>query len=185
MTTSPFSLSAPFSMSVAPGASGSFEVTNSGTKPLTVHESLARLSARSIQYPAADDATTTHMGAPWITVGPSSFTLAPGQSETVHISSRVPAGTQGNHFLEIVWTASPVQPAAGPLHLAGGIATTIAIPLAGTATAAGPPRVPAAQLAPHHGGLPAADLAGAGLGAAVALAAVAVAVRRRFHRRAA
>jgi hypothetical protein len=186
MTTSPspFSLTAPFTMTIQPGTSGSFPVTNSGTQPLVVHESLERLSVKALKYPAETGATQHTSGTPWLTVdSPASFTLAPGQSETVHISAgRVPVSARGEHFLNLVWAAQPVHAGAQPLHVAGGIATTVGIPMPGVAVPVGPGALPRAPLAPH-GGMGAMDLAGAGLGLAAVTAAVALWWRRRRARR--
>ena len=130
--TAPFSLTAP-AVIIMHGAAGTFQVTNSGTKALTVHESLGRENVKALQYPAADHATLTTFSKPWIMVSPASFNLAPGQSEAVRISDHVPAGAQGDHFLSVVWTAQPAHQSAGALHLDGGVATTVEIPEPGVA----------------------------------------------------
>ena len=177
-TTHPFSISAPFTMTVKPNTeSGTFKVTNTGSQAISVHESVARLSEHSIMYPAADHATTTHMGAPWLTVSPHDFTIAPGQAETVHIAAHVPAGVQGNHYLEVVWTAKPAHAVSGPLHLAGAVATTTIIPMPGIAQPVTSQGVPRAPLAPHHG-LSTVDLAGAGLAAALVASVAGLVIRR-------
>src|SRR5579862_4375825 len=147
-----FMLTAPADLTIAPDSSGTFTVTNSGTQPLVVHESLGRYTAKTLQFPAADHATLTAFSGPWLTVSPQSFTLKPGQSETVRITSHVPAGTTGDHFLNVVWTAKPARATAGNLHLAGAVATTVTIPEPGVAVAvtthgpAAAPAVPAAGL---------------------------------------
>jgi hypothetical protein len=180
----PYQISAPFTMTVSPdGKSGTFQVTNTGTQPITVRESLSRLSPLALKYPAADHATTTHTGAPWLSVSPTVFTLAPGQAEAVHISARVPSGAQGTHYLNVVWAASPVAAVSGPLHLAGAVATTVGIPLPGIAVPAGPDRLPAAPHLPGGGGFSTVDMGGALCGVAVVAAAAVTAVRRRRRAR--
>jgi len=186
--THPYEITAPATMTMKANTSGQFTIVNTGTKPIIVHESLGRYSPYAIQYPAADHATRTTMSHPWLTVnGPSSFTLAPHAARTVHVSSHVPAGAQGNHYLNILWTATPVRAVSGPLHLSGAVASNVIIPLPGIAQpVSSATSLPAGHLAPHHGGIGAVDLAGAGLAAAlIASVATLVIRRRRRNRRAA
>jgi len=182
MTAHPFSLTAPATITLAPDASGHFQVTNSGTETLTVHESLGRYNKNSLDFPAASHATLTTYSQPWITVSPASFTLKPGQSESVAIADHVPAGTQGAHYLNVLFTAAPAAHTARNVTVHGAVAANIKIPLPGTAhavTSQGMPKAPPAT--PHGGG--SGDLLGA-LGAVAlvlvaVLAAVLVIVRRR------
>ena len=186
MTTLPYSLSAPFTMTVSAGGSGAFQVTNTGSQPLKVSEHIARLSPSALKYPAEIGATQHASGTPWLTVdSPTSFTLAPGQSEAVHVTAgHVPVSAQGEHYLNLVWSAQPAHAVSGPLHLAGGVATTVGIPMPGVAVPVGPGVMPRAPLAPH-GGLPAMDLAGAGLAAALVATGAGLVIKRRRNRRAA
>jgi hypothetical protein len=188
MTQHPFQLTAPFSMTVQPDTSGTFQVVNTGTQPLAVRGTLGRYSHGALKYPAASHATTMTMGTPWVSFTPAHFTLAPGHAETIRVTDHVPAGAQGEHFIDLVWTASPVRAAGGPLHLSGAVASTVGIPLPGVAVpVAGPGRL----AAPHPGhmggsGLPVADLAGGVLvPVLLAVAGLAAWRRRRHGRRAA
>lgn len=131
----PFSLTAPAALTIKPDTSGTFQVINSGTAPLAVRESLGRFTVKSLRYPAADHATLTTFDHPWLTVSPQSFTVEPGHAVTVRIADHVPAGTKGDHYLNVVWTARPAHAAPGNLHVAGAVATTVKIPEPGTATA--------------------------------------------------
>lgn len=152
MTAPAFQLTAPTGVTVQPGASGTFEVANTGTQPLVVHESLGRLTAGAVRYPAADHATLTAMTGPWVKVSPGTFRLAPGQHQVVHIAAEVPAGVQGDHYLTVIWSAQPEQASGGNVHLAGGIGTTVTVPLAGAATpAVSATGVARAPLAAQHG----------------------------------
>jgi hypothetical protein len=174
-------------MTVKPGAAGTVQIVNTGSKAITVSDSLGRYSSPAIRYPAADHATLTTMEGPWLTVTPSHFTLAPGHAETVHISSHVPAGAAGDHFLSLLWAMRPVHAQAGAVHAAGGVATLVTIPLPGTATpvtsATAPPPAPHYRAAGH--GLDSITMAGIGMVAFAALTVVAVivAMRRRAGRR--
>lgn len=179
----PYEITAPVKMTVDPGASGTFYVINSGTKPIIVHESLGRFVDDAIRFPAADFATPTAMSGPWLAVWPHVFTLQPGQAETVHISARVPAGARGDHYLSVLWAARPVHDAPGAMRVAGGVATTVRIPLPGTAV---PVTSHGVAVAPRstagHGGPDALSYAGIGLAVLAVIAAVAVivaAMRRR------
>ena len=185
MTTQPqFQISAPFTVTMQPDATGTLQVIDTGSQPITVHASLGRYSGHALMYPAADNATKTHTGAPWITIdGPASFTLQPGQAKVVHISSHVPAGTQGNHYIDLVWTASPVKAAAGPLHLTGGVATTVTLPMPGIAVPAGPDHLPRPVAAPGHGGIGTLDLAGIGMAVALVASVAGLVLRRRRRNR--
>ena len=175
----PYAITAPGSMTIKANSSGQFQVINAGQKPIVVHESLGRYSPYAIQYPAADHATKTTMSHPWLTIdGPSSFTLNPGQLREVHVSTHVPAGAQGNHYLNILWTASPVKAVTGPLHLNGAVASTVTIPLPGIAQpVSSATSLPRPHAAPHHG-LATVDLAGAGLAAALVASVAGLAIRR-------
>src|ERR1700749_4371160 len=92
----PFQITAPASMTVQPNTSGTFQIINTGTQPVKIHESLGRYNPYAIQYPAADHATKTTMGHPWLSVTPGDFVLQPHTARTVHISAHVPAGATGN-----------------------------------------------------------------------------------------
>lgn len=181
MSGHPYEITAPVSMTVGPGAAGTFQVINSGTKPLVVHESLGRFTTAAVRYPAADHATPVTMSGPWLTVWPASFTLAPGQAETVHISSQVPAGARGDHFLSVVWAARPVHVAPGAVHATGAVATSVRIPLPGTAVPVTSRGVAAAPRAAGHGGPVALTLGGIML-AVLAVIVMAVALQRRYRR---
>ena len=185
MTGHPFSITAPAVIIMPAGASGTFKVTDAGTRALTVHQSLGRYNLKALHYPAASHATLTTFSQPWITVSPASFTLKPGQSETVHIADHMPASVQGNHYLSIVWTGTPAGAAPGTLHLAGGVATSVEIPLPGAAvpvTSQGLPHAPPGPVA-TGGGPSALAISGAILLAmAVALAVVLIVTRRHRAR---
>jgi hypothetical protein len=176
----PYQLTAPTGLTLKPDTSGTFQVFNTGTKPLVVTDSLGRYTTNALQYPAADHATLATMSGAWVQVTPSKFTLQPGQAETVHITSRVPAGAAGNHYLNVLWSIAPVHAKAGAMHAAGGPATTVTVPLAGVATPVTAHSVPVAPPAPGHGP-DVLSLAGLGLVVLAVLAAIVilVALRRR------
>jgi hypothetical protein len=180
-STHPYQLTAPVAMTVKPGGAGTFEVVNTGTKPLVVHDSFGRFTANAVRYPAADHATLTTFDHPWLSVWPSSFTLAPGHAETVHVKATVPAGAQGDHYLNVVWTVKPGQAHGAGLHLAGAVATSVTIPLPGTATPVTSHGVATAPRAPVHGGMDPVTLAGIGLVsfAVLAVIVIIIAMRRR------
>jgi hypothetical protein len=181
--TSPFSITAPAGLQLAPNSEGAFQVTNSGTAPIKITVQLGRTNLPALHYPASSGATLTQLGTPWVSVTPAAFTLAPHASEQVHISNHVPAGTQGDHFLQVIWSAQPVHAVSGPLHLAGAVASTVMLHEPGVAVPVTSHPVPHALPAPHHGGLPVADIGGAAVGAVVLAAAVATIVRRKRNRR--
>ena len=188
MTAQPaFSLTAPAVITLHPDVSGTFRVTNSGSAPLAIRESLGRYTEHSLHYPAASGASLTQMGRPWLTITPTSFTIQPGQSETVRISDHVPAGTQGDHYLNTVFVARPAATGdghPGTAQVSGGVATTVRIPSPGRATAVTTHSLPVAPAVPpvnHAGNIAAAA------GGLLALLAVVTAVlwelRRRRHAR--
>jgi hypothetical protein len=178
-----FSLTAPAALTIKPDTSGVFQVYNSGSKPLAVRESLGRYTVNAIRYPAASHATVTAFSSPWVRVSPAAFTLAPGKSETVRISDHVPAGTKGDHWLNVVWDARLASAAPGNLHVAGAVATTVRINEPGTAVA-----VTSHGLAPapavHAGGPDGLLVLWAVIGAVAlaVLAAVALRSARRLRR---
>jgi hypothetical protein len=186
MTAHLFSLTAPAVITLAPDNAGTFKVTNSGTQPLVIHESLGRYTEHSLHYPAASGATLYKLGTPWIQVEPQAFTLAAGQSETVHIRDHVPAGVQGDHYLNAVWMAKPVTSGhPANMTLAGAVATTVRIPSPGRATAVTTHSLPVAPAVPHTS--PAgsyAAMAGAVLLALAVIVALLWELRRRHGRRA-
>jgi hypothetical protein len=180
----PYQLTVPTGVSVKPGGAGTFQVVNTGTKPLVVTDSLGRYTTPAIRFPAADHATMTTMSGAWVQVTPRKFTLAPGQAETVHIASHVPAGAAGNHFLSLLWSIAPVHAKAGAMHAAGGPATTVTVPLPGVAAPVTSASVAAAPPAPGHGGPDPVTLAGIGLVAFAILAVIVIVLamrRRRQH----
>lgn len=151
MTVHPFSITAPGVIAFSPGThAGTFAVTNSGSQPLAIRETLGRYSTPAIRYPASSHATLTALGRPWLTVSPSSFTIEPGKSVTVHIADHVPAGTKGDHFLSVVWTGRPAHATAGNLHITGAVATTVKVIEPGTATAVTAQGLAPAPAVPAH-----------------------------------
>jgi hypothetical protein len=188
MTSQPqpqFRISAPFSMTLQPDSSGTFQVVNTGTQPLSVHGALGRYSHGALTYPAADHATTVSMGSPWVSFSPAHFVLAPGHAQAVHVTDRVPSGVTGGHSIDIVWSAQPVHAVGGPLHLAGAVASTITIPGPGVAVPVTGPGHLAAPVPGHMGGggLSTLDAGTAGIGFIVAAVAVTAVWRRRRARR--
>lgn len=186
MSGHPYQVYVPGLMDVQPGASGTFEVVNTGTKPITIHDVLGRYSTPAIRFPAADRATTTTMSGPWLSVWPSKFTLAPGQAERVHIKASVPHGVQGSHYLSIAWLMVPAHSAGGgSVRASGGPATLVRVPLPGTATpvtsATAPPRAPHAHAAGH--GPDPLTVAGIALTVVAAMAVAVIALAMRGRRR--
>lgn len=151
--TAPYSLTAPAILVLQPNSAGTFKVTNSGSKPIVVSGSLGRYNTNSVRFPAATHATPTSFTSPWIAFSPAKFQLAPGQSHLVRISDHVPAGTQGHHFLNLLWTAAPVQTGAtaAPMHLQGAVATSVEIPMPGQAVAITSHGLPQAPPGPTPG----------------------------------
>jgi antitoxin (DNA-binding transcriptional repressor) of toxin-antitoxin stability system len=183
VTAQPFSLTAPGDIVLRPDSAGTFKVTNSGTQGLMVHESMARLTPDSLHYPAASHATATAMGQPWVALYPANFALAAGQSETVHVSDMVPAGTQGDHYLNAVFAARPASGGHGNLHLVGAVGSTLRINQPGHAVAVTSAGLPVAPAVPHTS--PAgsyAAMAGAVLLALAVIVALLWELRRRRAR---
>jgi hypothetical protein len=180
-TTPPFQITAPAVMLLKPDSAGTFKITNSGTWPITVHGSLGRYNDHALHYPAASHATLTTMDHPWIQFSPVTFRLAPGRSQTVKISNHVPAGTHGNHYLNVVWTGAPANATLpGSMHLNGAVATSVEIPMAGAAvpvTTQPLPRAPAIPAA----GFPALAILVPSL--LIVLAVIAAVAWRHQHRR--
>jgi hypothetical protein len=184
MTAQPaFSLTAPAVITLAPDSQGTVRVLNSGTHALAIRTVLGRYTEHSLHYPAASGASLTQMGRPWLTITPTSFTIQPGQSETVRISDHVPAGTQGDHYLNTVFVARPAATGdghPGTAQVSGGVATTVRIPDPGTAVAVTSAGLPRAQAVPHTS--PAGNVAAAA-GGLLALLAIVTAVLWELRRR--
>lgn len=179
--TAPYSVTAPTGVTIQPGASGTFQIVNSGSRPIAVRGELGRVTVTAVRFPAASHATPTTFSQPWVTISPASFQLAPGHAQIVHIAApHVPAGAQGTHELDVIWAIR--LPATAPgIHATGGVATVVTIPLPGTAT----PVTSHALAAPHaapvaHGGISAALLA-AVLFAVMCLIVVVLSVRHRIR----
>jgi hypothetical protein len=95
----------------------------------------------------------------------------------------VPAGTQGDHYLNTVFVARPAATGdghPGTAQVSGAVATTVKIPEPGTATAvttAGLPHAPAVPPVNHAGNVAAAA------GGLLALLAIVTAVLWELRRR--
>lgn len=149
----PYSLTAPAIMQLQPDSAGTFKVVNSGTKPITVSGALGRYNDNAMHYPASTGATLVKLGTPWIQFSPAQFRLAPGQARVVRIQDHVPAGTQGHHYLNLVWTIQPVLtgPTVGGNHVTGVVGTSIDIPMSGTATPVTSRTLPSPPPGPSQG----------------------------------
>ena len=183
MTQHPYQLTVPVAMTVQPNASGTFTVVNSGSRPEVVSAVLGRYTDKTVRYPAADHATLTTMSGPWLSVTPATFVLQPGTSKTVRIASQVPGGAQGDHFLNVLWSIRPVHEQAGAVHATGGPATTVTIPLPGTATPVTSHGVAVAPKAPVRAHLPAPVLAAGIVAVALGLLAILTVISATKRRR--